>query len=447
MENNELIKKLSESIVNNAVIDKDLYPKFNVKRGLRNEDGSGVLVGLTKISAVIGNEKVDEEILPLPGRLSYRGYDVKDLVKGFQAENRPGFEETTYLLLFGRLPNKEELVEFNYLLGTEREVPEHFNDQMILQFPSTDIMNKLARSVLTLYSVDKNPEGTSIENNVRQCIELIAKFPALTAYSYHALNHKIYGNSLFIHKPSPDLSTAENFLQMLREDSSYSKLEAAILDLSLVLHAEHGGGNNSSFTTHVVTSSGTDTYSAISAAIGSLKGPKHGGANAQVMDMMEDIKKNVKKWDNEKEVEDYLIKMLKGQVYDKSGLIYGIGHAVYTLSDPRAELLKDMARDLAKEKGRENEFALYENIEKLAPEIVLKAKNKVVSPNVDFFSGFVYDCLNIPRDVYTPIFAMARIAGWSAHRIEEILNGGRIIRPAYKNICKKAEYAPLSKRK
>ncbi len=429
-------------------IPPELYEKYHVLRGLRNPDGSGVLVGLTEIGDVHGYIFDEGEKVPDEGRLMYRGYKVEDLVKGFQADKRFGFEETAFLLLFGQLPTTEILKTFTEALDENRNLPKNFTEDMILKIPSPDIMNKLARSVLVSYSYDKNPDDISVENVLRQCIQLMAKFPTMIAYGYQAKSYAFEGKSLFIHKPQEGLSTSENFLHMIRSDSRYTPLEAEILDLSLVLHAEHGGGNNSSFTIHVVTSSDTDTYSAIASGISSLKGPKHGGANIKVIRMMEDIKANVKDWSSEKEVSDYLVKILKGEAFDKAGLIYGIGHAVYTKSDPRAVLLKGKAEELSKEKGLEEEFHLMSMVESLAPGLFQEVKHsdKVVSANVDFYSGFVYQMLNIPADLYTPIFAMARIAGWSAHRIEEIVSGGRIIRPAYKSVVTHRNYVPMAQR-
>ena len=444
----EIIRRLCLISRSNNYIDPDLYAKYNVKRGLRNSDGTGVLVGLTEVGDVHAYIIDENEIVPIEGRLYYRGIDVYDFVEGFLKDKRFGFEECCYLLLFGKLPNRRELEEFNMLLGEYRKLPDNFVSDMILKAPSKDIMNKLARSVLVSYSYDSNPDDTSLENTLRQCIELIARCPAMVAYGYQAKAHYHDGKSLYIHSPQPELSTAENLLYMIRPDNKYTQLEAETLDLALVLHAEHGGGNNSTFVTHVVSSTGTDTYSAISAAIGSLKGPKHGGANIKVMEMMEDIKAHVKDWNDEDEIAAYLEKILRKEAYDRSGLIYGIGHAVYTLSDPRTVLLKKKAEVLAQEKGMENEYKLYTTIEKLAPDVFYKVKkaNKVMCANVDFYSGFVYEMLNIPRELYTPIFAVARIAGWCAHRIEELINGGRIIRPAYKSVAGRKEYISIDKK-
>ena len=444
----EFVSGMSSKLEEQFEIKRGLYDQFSVKRGLRNEDGSGVLVGLTQISAVIGFKKVDEEVIPVEGELYYRGININDLVTGFQEENRHGFTEIVYLLLFGKLPNFEQLLEFRTVMNGLVALEPGLIETSILQFPSPSVMNKLQRIILVHYALDENPDDISLENVTRQSLNLIAKFPSIIAYSYQALRHKLHGDSLHVHPPNPDLCCAENFLYMLRPDKSYTRLEADLLDLALVLHADHGGGNNSTFTTHVVTSSHTDTYSAITAAVGSLKGPLHGAANSYVMDMMTNIKENVKNWDDEDELANYLTKILNKEAHNKTGLIYGIGHAVYTLSDPRAIILKNKALDLAKAKGRADEYMLYTNIEKLAPGLFQKVKNsdKVVGPNVDFYAGFVYDMLGIPEEIYTPIFAMARIAGWCAHRLEELLNGGRIIRPAYKNVAKHCDYVPLEER-
>lgn len=429
-------------------IRSEMYSRFNVKRGLRNEDGTGVLVGLTEIGEVHGYIMDEGDKVPVEGRLSYRGVDIRDFVDGFQRDGRFGFEEAVYLLLFGILPPQKDLETFKSVLAAKRELPHGFTEDMVLRAPSSDIMNKLARSVLVSYSYDANPDPVDIRNVLRQCIELIARFPTMVAYAYQAKHHYYEGASLFLHAPDPELSTAENLLQMTRPDKSYTKLEAETLDLALVLHAEHGGGNNSAFATHVVTSSGTDTYAAISAAVSSLKGPKHGGANARVMAMMDDIRGNVSNWEDESEVGAYLAKLVRGEAFDGSGLIYGLGHAVYTVSDPRAALLKAKAEELAQSKEYLAEFELYRRIEALAPEVFAAEKNsdKLISANVDFYSGFVYKMLNIPPELYTPIFAVARIAGWSAHRIEELVSSTRIIRPAYKYVMGQKPYRPLSER-
>jgi citrate synthase len=444
-----IIKKLADKCLEHNKISPDLYRSYNVKRGLRNEDGSGVLVGLTEISAVIGFEKRDEDLYPVEGQLKYRGVNIRDIINGLQKENRFGFEEVAYLLLFGELPTRSELKEFFKYFANERHLPGNFVRDIILTFRTPDVMNSLARSVLALYGVDPDPDSTVVTNLVKQAISLIAKFPVMTAYAYQARQHKFSGESLFIHQPQNELSSAENFLHMLRPDGKFTQLEAQVLDTMLILHADHGGGNNSTFTTRVVSSSGTDTYSAIAAAIGSLKGPLHGGANKSVMTMMEHIKKGVQPWSNKAKLKDYLFKILKGETADKSGKIFGFGHAVYTKSDPRAVILKEFAQKLAKQKKREKELSLYLDMETLVPEVFAEHKGdkKVISPNVDFFSGFVYDCLGIPAEVYTPLFAVARIAGWMSHRIEELTVSPRIIRPAYKNVTTRKEYVPLATRK
>ncbi len=444
------LKNLAKSAVQSCDIDKDLYIKFNVKRGLRNADFSGVLVGLTNIGDVVGYNKDEQgNIIPAQGQLFYRGIELKALCKGFQNDGRHGFEEAAYLLLAGKLPNSVELDEFSKILSDERELPPFFSKSMILSLRGRSVMNMLARSVLGLYTADEDAEDYSAENLLKQSISLIAKFPVIVAYSYFGMRHSYQRKSLIIRHPQPNLSIAENFLYMLR-GKKYTKLEADLLDLSLVIHAEHGGGNNSSFTTRVVSSAQTDTYSAIAAALGSLKGGLHGGANLKVADMMEDIKKNVKNWADEKEVAEYLGKILKKEAYDGTGKIYGIGHAIYTLSDPRAVLLKEKAGELAKEKNRIDEFNLYALIEQLAPQVFYEFKGsnaKVVCANVDFYSGFVYQCLQIPEEIYTPIFAVARIAGWCAHRIEEVTcSSRRIIRPAYKAVYPRIEYTPIENR-
>lgn len=440
---------LVKKIKNNNIIDPGNFDLFEVKRGLRNKDGSGVLVGLTKIGHVHGYIKDEYEVVPVEGELYYRGINLIDITKNIEKEKRFGFEEVAYLLLFGELPNKSELDSFCNLLAEHRFLPYGFTENMILKSPSNNIMNKLARSVLAFYSYDKNPDDISIKNIVRQCIILIASFPTMIAYGYQAKKHYFHNKSLCIHNPNVKLGTAENFLLLMRENGEYTKLEAEMLDTMLIIHAEHSGGNNSAFTTHVVSSTDTDTYSVIAAAVGSLKGPRHGGANIKVMDMISNIKKNVKDWSNEKEVKEYLLKILQKKAFDKSGLLYGIGHAVYTLSDPRLKILKQKATKLAKERGREEEYNLYNLIERLGPEIFyeLKGTKKKLCANVDFYSGFVYEMLDIPKELYTPLFAMSRIAGWSAHRIEEVISNKRIIRPAYKNVSDRCEYIPLKQRK
>lgn len=440
---------LASMCKDNFKIPQELYSKYEVKRGLRDISGQGVLTGLTEVSEIRSYTVIDRDMIPIEGKLYYRGVDIEDIVKGFVDEKRFGFEETVYLLLFGKLPKKEELCEFMQLLSKYREeLPTGFVRDIIMKAPSRDMMNTLARSVLTLYSYDSKADDTSVENVLRQCLQLIALFPMLSVYGYQAYSHYHDGNSLFIHTPAAGLSTAENILHLLRPDSQYTELEAKILDLALVLHAEHGGGNNSTFTTHVVTSSGTDTYSAIAAALGSLKGPKHGGANIKVMHMFEDMKEKIKDWTNEAEVVQYLEDILNKKAFDKKGLIYGMGHAVYSISDPRARVLHSFVERLSVEKGKEKEFALYSMVERLAPQVIAQERQiyKGVSANVDFYSGFIYSMLGLPYELYTPIFAIARIAGWSAHRLEELINEGKIIRPAYKSVAKHQEYIPLEER-
>jgi citrate synthase len=439
---------IGRTMANND-IDPELYAKYNVKRGLRNADGTGVLVGLTRVGDVHGYIIDEGERVAVPGKLYYRGIDVEELVSAAAAEKRYGYEEAVYLLMFGDLPTKEGLANFCDLLGAKRILPDNFAEDTIMKVPSPDIMNKLARSVLTCYAYDATPEDLSPENVLRQCIELIARFPTMAAYAYMAKKHYYDHQSLFIHTPAPTCSTAETLLSLIRPDRQYTRLEADVLDLALVLHAEHGGGNNSTFAVHLVSSADTDTYSAIAAGVGSLKGFKHGGANIKVMGMMDDIKAGVKNWANEGEVADYLVRILKGEVYDRTGLIYGQGHAVYTISDPRATLLRDKAAELAAEKGLLDEFGLYRSIEKLVPEVFKKVKgsDKAICTNVDFYSGFVYRMLGIPGELYTPIFAVSRVAGWCAHRLEEIISGGRIIRPAYKCVQTRLPYMTMGERK
>lgn len=429
-------------------IPAELYKEYDVKRGLRDINGVGVLAGLTNISSVISSKVVDGVKVPIPGILRYRGYDINDLVKGFLQDGRKGYEETAYLLLFGRLPNKAELAEFKSLLAKGRTLPTNFTRDVIMKAPSHDIMNKMSRSVLTLASYDDNADDISLPNVLRQCLMLISVFPMIAVYAYHAYNHYERGQSLYIHYPDDTLSTASNFLRMLRPDMKYTPLEAQVLDLALVLHMEHGGGNNSTFTTHVVTSSGTDTYSTIAAALGSLKGPKHGGANIKVVQMFQDMKKQVSDVTDRDAVKAYLRSLLNREVFDRKGLIYGMGHAVYSISDPRAQIFKSFVEKLAHEKGREDDFALYTMVEELAPEVIAEERRiyKGVSANVDFYSGFVYSMLDLPLELYTPMFAIARIVGWSAHRLEELINVDKIIRPAYKNISVQHEYMPLSDR-
>ena len=443
------INKLSEHICENSVIEPSLYSKHKVNRGLRDLNGKGVLTGLTEISEVSSRKIVDGQEVLCDGELFYRGYNVVDLVSDFIKNDRFGFEETIYILLFGDLPTAQELEEFKRLLFDYRSLPNSFIRDVIMKAPSSDMMNSLARSVLTLYSYDNNPDDTSIANVLRQCLQLIALFPQLAVYGYRAYDYyQKESNSFFIHVPKPEYSTAQNILYMLRADGKFSDLEARILDIALVLHAEHGGGNNSSFTTHVVTSSGTDTYSAIAAALGSLKGPKHGGANIKVCDMFEDIKNHVSDWSDEEQVEDYLTKIVRKEAFDRSGLVYGIGHAIYSVSDPRARIFKEYVSKLAAEKGRSDEFMLYSSVETIAPQVIGRERNmyKGVSANVDFYSGFVYQMLGLPRELFTPLFAIARIAGWSSHRLEELINGNKIIRPAYLAVSPRKEYTPMQDR-
>jgi len=429
-------------------IPPELYGEYSVKRGLRNNDGTGVLVGLTEIGQVHGYIIDEGERTPVSGVLSYRGMDIRDIVSAFQDEKRFGFEETAFLLLFGNLPSKQELDDFTKQLGFLRTLPEHFTEDVILKVPSENLMNKMARAVLSLYSFDPSPDSIETANLLRQSVQLISRFPLIAAYTFQAKNHYLNGASLFIHSPDKNKGTAENLLMLIREDQSYSELEAEILDLALVLHAEHGGGNNSAFTTHVVSSTGTDTYSAISAAIGSLKGPLHGGAAEKARIMMQDIMDKVRDWTDEEEVSDYIVKILRKEAFDRRGLVYGMGHAVYTKSDPRAELLKKKIFELSNSIGLGDEFRLYEIVEKVTPRVFseVTGKNKDISANVDFYSGFAYSCLNIPRDLFTVLFAVSRIVGWCAHRIEETLSGGRIIRPAYRSITKSRPYTPLAER-
>ena len=436
------IQKLASYCVQNGTIDPTLYTKYDVKRGLRDLNGNGVLTGLTGISEIRSSKVVDGKSVPADGQLFYRGYNIEDLVRSMPADHSFGFEMTAYLLLFGELPTKEQLKLFIDQLSFYRTLPTGFVRDIIMKAPSNDMMNTLARSVLTMYSYDETPDDVSIPNVLRQCIQLIAIFPLLSVYGYQAYRHYNDGRSLYIHQPKPELTTAENILRILRSDKKFTPLEAKVLDIALMLHAEHGGGNNSTFTTHVVTSSGTDTYSAIAAALGSLKGPKHGGANIKVVRMFEDMKQVVKDWTDEDEIRDYLTRLLDKEAFDKAGLIYGMGHAVYSISDPRAKIMESFAAGLSSEKGREDEYGLYMRVARLAPEVIGEKRRiyKGVSANVDFYSGFIYSMLDLPNELYTPIFACARIAGWSAHRIEELINAGKIIRPAYKAIQPEREF-------
>lgn len=441
------IMYLSDLCEKNNAIDKDLYVKYDVKRGLRDLDGKGVLAGLTNISDVCATKVVDGKRVPCAGNLYYRGYNIKDLVKGFLEAGHFGYEEIAYLLLFGELPTEGELNEFSKMLADRRTLPPTFVRDIIMKAPSKDMMNSLSRSILNLYSYDEKADDTSIPNVLRQCLNLISQFPMLMVYGYHAYNYR-KGEDLFIYAPFKELSMAENILMMLREDRKYTPLEAKILDMALVLHMDHGGGNNSTFTTHVVTSSGTDTYSTIAAAMASLKGPKHGGANIKVTQMFEDMKKHVKDWKDEEEVREYLVALLEKRAFDQKGLIYGMGHAIYSVSDPRAEIFKGFVEQLAEEKGCEEEYALYAMVERLAPQVIEERRRmyKGVNANVDFYSGLVYSMLGLPKELYTPIFAAARIVGWSAHRLEELKNVDKIIRPAYMPLCPHREYVNIEDR-
>lgn len=444
----EQIKSLAESCVENGKIDLELYGKYDVQRGLRDKNGNGVLAGLTKVSKIEAFKVVDGKKKPCDGRLFYRGYDIKDLIRGEVKDHRFGFEEVAYLLLFSKLPTEPELNEFRQSLSFCRELPTNFTRDVIMKAPSRDIMNSLSKCILTLASYDPKASDISVENVLRQCMMLISTMPMMAVYSYHAYNHYERDGSMYIHRPDPKLSTAENFLRMLRPDMNYTKVEAHVLDMALILHMEHGGGNNSTFTTHVVTSSGTDTYAAIASALSSLKGPKHGGANIKVVEMIKDLKENVKDTTDEAQVEEYLRKLLHKEAFDRKGLIYGMGHAIYSTSDPRAEVFKTFVKELSEEKHREEDFALYSMIERLGPQIIMAERKiyKGVSANVDFYSGFVYSMLDIPEELFTPMFAIARIVGWSAHRIEELINVDKIIRPAYKSVMDEAEYVPLDER-
>lgn len=444
----ERLEKLVEYSMRSGRIDGKLYEEYDVKRGLRDSSGKGVLTGLTEISDVVSFGYVDGEKVPIDGELYFQGVNVRDLVKGF-ANRRFAFEEATYLLLFGKLPTKEQLDEFIELLGEFRSLPDTFVRDVVMKAPSSNMMNTLQKCVLTLYSYDKNPEDISIANVLQQSLKLIAQFPLFSVYGYHAYRHYHLDKSLIIRNPKPELSTAENILRLLRKDGTYTELEAKVLDVALVLHAEHGGGNNSTFTTHVVSSTGTDTYSAVAASLGSLKGPKHGGANLKVQEMFRDIKAHVTNWKDEEALRSYLVRILRKEAFDKAGLIYGIGHAVYTESDPRAVILKEYARKLSEEKGLTREFELYETVERIGGECLMSGRKllKPVCANVDFYSGFVYSMLGLPAELFTPIFAISRISGWSAHRIEELANAGKIVRPAYKYVGHHVDYEELEERK
>lgn len=438
---------LADMCEKSNAIDRDLYVQHNVKRGLRDLDGRGVLAGLTNISDVCASREENGVRIPIPGNLYYRGYNIKDLVNGFLDDGHFGFEEIAYLLLFGELPNDGELKVFADMLAERRALPKYFVRDVIMKAPSPDMMNSLSRSILTLYAYDEKADDTSIPNVLRQSLNLISQFPMLMVYGYHAYNYK-KGEDLFIYAPDPNKSMAENILMMLREDRQYTPLEAKILDMALVLHMDHGGGNNSTFTTHVVTSSGTDTYSTIAAAMSSLKGPKHGGANIKVTQMFEDMKEHVKDWADEDAVRQYLNDLLDKKAFDQKGLIYGMGHAIYSISDPRAEIFKGFVKQLAVEKGCEEEYALYEMVEHMAPEVIAQKRKmyKGVNANVDFYSGLVYNMLGIPKELYTPLFAAARIVGWSAHRLEELKNVDKIIRPAYMPLAPYREYTRIDER-
>lgn len=432
----------------NGAIDPELYQTYGVKRGLRDKHGRGVLAGLTRISEIVSSKETDGQTVPCDGELYYRGYSITDLVNNLSREHRLGFEEITYLLLFGRLPDEGDLAQFKTTLADSRTLPTNFVRDVVMKAPSSDMMNSLSRSVLTLASYDDNVSDPSLSNVLRQCLMLISVFPMLAVYGYHSYNHYEREESLYIHRPDESLSAAENLLRMLRPDKSYTALEAQVLDLALILHMEHGGGNNSSFTTHVVTSSGSDTYSVMAAALASLKGPKHGGANIKVVEMMADLKENVRDLKDEDEVENYLLRLLHREAFDHKGLIYGMGHAVYSVSDPRATVFRGFVERLADEKHHRDDFALYSMVERLAPQIITRERQifKGVSPNVDFYSGLTYSMLNIPTELFTPIFAIARIVGWSAHRLEELMNMDKIIRPAYKSVQERREFVPLDMR-
>ncbi len=442
------IESWSKIIEERNTIDPKLYPQHNIKRGLRNENGTGVLVGITRVGSVIGYRKENDVKIPIDGQLFYRGYNLFDLVEGFQKEKRLGFEETIYLLLFGKCPNAQELMEFNQALEIRRELPRNYKEDVIIKIPAPNIMNKLQRAILTLYSYDENPDDVSVNNVLRQSIDLIAKLPLLAAYSYQVKRHAFNHESLVIHRPIKGVGTAENFLHLIRPDGRYTREEVETLDLLLVLQAEHGGGNNSSFATHVVSSTGTDTYSAIATALGSLKGPKHGGANKMVAEMFANIKAAVGLNYTDDKLRTYLRRILSKEAFDQKGLLYGLGHAVYTLSDPRAIILKQKAEQLALHKDRIKEYNLYADIERIGCELLNeKVKNdNAMAANVDFYAGFVMDMLNIPEDLYTPVFAISRIAGWSAHRLEQILDD-KIMRPAYITLGDEQTYYPLEERK
>ena len=444
----EAVERWSSMAVSSSLIDSELYTRYGVKRGLRHESGKGVLAGLTAIGDVVGSAPDGDEYVPIPGELFYRGIEINELVNGFLGDGRLGFEETAYLVLFGELPDASELALFHDVLATRRELPRHFVHDAILRLPSRDLMNGLARAVLALYTRDPDPENASIPAVLDQSLNLISAFPVLAVYTYQAHASQFLDSSMVIHKPRKDLSTAENILHMLRTDSHFTELEARVLDLSLVLHAEHGGGNNSSFTAHVVSSSGTDTYATVAASLASLKGPKHGGANIKMVRMFDDVRATVRDWNDDDEIESYLLKVLAKEAFDRSGLIYGMGHPVYSVSDPRTIILREYARDLAEAKGLADEYQLLTSVERVAPAAIAKARRvyKGVSANVDFYSGYIYRMLDIPEELYTPLFACSRVVGWCAHRIEELANGGKIIRPAYKSVATRRPYLPVDER-
>ena len=441
------LKKLADYSTTSSRIDLNLYQEYDVKRGLRDSNGKGVLTGLTEISDVVAYRLQDGHKYPDNGHLYYQGYDVDQLVSGFQ-NRKFGFEETMFLLLFGQLPTVQQLEDFKQILCHFRSLPDNFVRDIIMTAPTSNMMNLLQRGVLTLYSYDASPDDLSVSNVLRQCIQLIAQFPLICVYGYRVYRHNDLGKALVIRNPKTDLSIAENILQMLRTDGKYTELEAQVLDVALVIHAEHGGGNNSTFTTHVVSSTGTDTYSAVTASLGSLKGPKHGGANIKVQQMFAAIKANVMDWENEDLIAQYLNDILDKKAFDHAGLIYGMGHAVYSLSDPRATILKKYAKLLSDEKGLQKEFRLYQTVERVAADLITSRRKvfKPVCANVDFYSGFVYSMLRIPEELFTPLFAISRISGWSSHRIEEIVSGGKIIRPAYKYVGHHRDYAPIEER-
>lgn len=444
-----VINKYEEICRRDYALDTSLYEKYHVKRGLRDKSGQGVVAGITNISKIVSyKEDAEGKHIPCDGELYYRGYSINDLVNGLIKDDRFGFEEIAYLLILGELPDKKQLEEFKTLLAEMRKLPRNFTKDVILKAPSKDMMMSLQRSVLTLASYDKKFDDIGVNNVIRQCLWLVSVFPMLAVYGYHAYNHFINDDSLYIHHPDPDLSTAENFLRMLRPDKSFTPLEASVLDLALILHMEHGGGNNSTFTTRVVTSSGTDTYSAISAALASLKGPKHGGANLKVVQMMKHIREHVRDLEDEDEIYAYLIRILRKEVFDQKGLIYGMGHAVYSLSDPRAQVFKRFVGELSKSKGKSKLYSFYETVERLSAKAIANERRifKGVSANVDFYSGFAYSMLGVPKELYTPMFAIARIVGWSAHRLEELINADKIIRPAYKDIVEIRDYKSLGDR-